>query len=112
MGGAAMRGQQTHVLVAAHLAVRAKCKPVLAVKRWRLAPTHPLQQLARLAPLVRVVCHPIGLCALLEGSFMAPPGLPRPSRTAQATLYCAPSVRVRGEMRPNIGQPVLFVPRH
>ena len=31
----------------AHVAVRAKCRPRLAVKRWRLAPTHPLQPTSR-----------------------------------------------------------------
>ena len=34
--------------VDAHVAVRAKCRPRLAVKRWRLAPTHPLQAEATL----------------------------------------------------------------
>jgi len=34
--------------VDAHVAVRAKCRPRLAVKRWRLVPTHPLQAEATL----------------------------------------------------------------
>jgi hypothetical protein len=44
--------------VDAHVAVRAKCRPRLAVKRWRLAPTHPLQAEATLPSFT--VCAALG----------------------------------------------------
>lgn len=73
-------GSKTHVLhshyyyycmedVDAHVAVRAKCTPRLAVKRWRLAPTHPLQAEATLlaaaaAAVCSTCCSRMMCCAL------------------------------------------------
>lgn len=66
----AFAGSKTHVLhlltivaaedVDAQVAVRAKCRPRLAVKRWRLAPTHPLQAEATLFAAAAAVRAALG----------------------------------------------------
>jgi hypothetical protein len=58
--------------VDAHVAVRAKCRPRLAVKRWRLAPTHPLQ--AEASNPTCTVCAALG-CAVTCQSVRCLPSL-------------------------------------
>ena len=76
-------GSKTHVLhshyyyycmedVDAHVAVRAKCRPRLAVKRWRLAPTLPLQ--AEASNPTCTVCAALG-CAVTCQSVRCLPSL-------------------------------------